>query len=195
MRGFSKRVLALPAAAAGAVALMAVGAGAAHAAAITSGSVTLTVKAAWFEQLAKAGVAVVPQNYSALTYDSTAKTFAISFAATGGDANLNLGAGSVQYSGSLLGFSCKGKSVSLGSLLFDLTNGQFDGSASAATGEIALVDLGGTVDGTNSGTTQTFESSDLVLDSAGAAYLDSALGTSAFVAGQSIGSFSATWTD
>jgi hypothetical protein len=193
VRSLGKRVLALPAAAAGAMALVAVGAGAAHAAAITGGSVTLTVKAAWVAQLAKAGVVVVPQGDSSLTYNAAAKTFSVTFAATGGDADLNLGAGSVDYSGSLLGFSCKGRTVSLGSLLFDLENGQFDG-ASAAGGELALADLGGTVDGTISGTTQTFESSDLDLDPAGAAYLDSALGTKAFTAGQSIGSFSATWS-
>jgi len=198
MRGIRKRAMALPAAAAGALALVMAGGGAAHAATFSSGTVSLTVSDAWVAQLAKAGVALVPQNYSTLTFDNTAKTVTITFAATGGDANLGNGAGSLSLSGGILGFSLHGKTVSLGSLLFDLSNAQFDG-ATSTSGEVPLVDLAGSVDGTITpaadGTTQFIESSNLDLDAAGAALLDSALGTHAFTAGQNIGAFSSTWTD
>jgi len=43
------------------------------------------------------------------------------------------------------------------------------------------------------GTTETYTASELTLDAAGAAYLNSALDTNAFVSGTDIGSLSATW--
>jgi hypothetical protein len=186
--------MAFPAAAVGAAALVVAGTGTAHAATVSGGSVTLTVNGSWVAQLASAGVVLVPQDFSSLTANSTTQTVAVTYAATGGDANLNLGAGSVTYSGGILGFSLRGRVVSLGSLLFDLTDGQFD-FASGNSGEVPLVDLGGTVDGTINGSTQTFDASDLVLDQAGADFLNNALATHVFTAGQSIGSFAASWTE
>lgn len=198
MRGITKRVMGTAAAAAGAFALVVSGSGAAHASSFVSGSVSVTVTASWYNQLRSHGVILVPQHDASLTYNSAAKTYTVTFTATGGDANLGTGAGSLQLAGGLLGFSCHGKTVSLGSLEFDMQNAAFDG-ATSTSGATLLADLGGSIDATSTpatvGNTQVITSSDLDLDAAGAALLDSALGTTAFVAGASIGSFSATWTN
>jgi hypothetical protein len=192
MRAFLKRAAALPAAALGAVALVGMGAGAAHAT-VASGSVTLTINGSFIASLAKAGVVVVPQNEASVTFTPSTDTVAITYTATGGTASLVSFSGVVDYSGSILGFSCRGKSVDLSSLMFDLTNGVFDGKTGAGA-ETPLVDLSGTQSGDISGTTQTYNASDLTIDAAGAQLLDTALHTSAFVAGTDIGSFAATWT-
>jgi hypothetical protein len=192
MRGLTKRAVALPAAALGALALVGLGSGAAHAA-VASGSVTLTVSGSFVAQLAKAGVVLVPENAASVTYTSGTNTVAITYTATGGDATLVDFAGTISYSGSILGFSCRGKTVNLTGLLFDLTDAQFDGQT-ATSGETPLVDLAGSQSGNINGATQTYSSTDLQIDAAGAALLDSALGTKAFTAGQSVGSFSTTWT-
>jgi hypothetical protein len=182
------------------MALAVAGAGAAHAA-VATGSVTVTVTDSYIAQLASKGVAIVPQNYSSISYDNVAKTVSVTFAATGGDASLVNDNGTVQLSGGIvLRHNCK--KVALGSLAFDLGNSQFDGQPSAAVGEVPLVDLAGdeegnistVTSGTTTTTTDTYTASSLVLDSAGAAYLDSALNTKAFTAGQAVGSLSATWT-
>jgi hypothetical protein len=192
MRGLIKRAVALPAAALGAVALVGMGAGAAHAA-VAGGSVTLTINGSFIEQLAKAGVIVVPQNEASVTFTPGTDTVAITYTATGGTASLVSFSGVVDYSGSLLGFSCHGKTVTLSSLLFDLTDTVFDG-ATPTSGETPLLDLAGSQNNNIDGATQTYDSSELTIDSAGAQLLDSALGTSAFVAGTDVGGFAATWT-
>ncbi len=117
---------------------------------------------------------------------------AVDYAATEGNADISTFSGTISYSGGLCGFDLNGKHVELSSLLFDLGDTQFDG-ATATSGEVPLVDLAGTQAGNINGTTETYSASSLTLDPAGAAFLNSALGTSAFVSGESVGSFSATW--
>jgi hypothetical protein len=192
VRGFSKRLAAVSATAVGALAFSLVGAGAADAA-VASGSVTLTISDSFLSALAHHGVAVVPQNYSSISYDNTAQTVTVTFAANGGNADLTNDNGTVNLNGGLIAVSCHGKQVSLSSLQFDLGNTQFDGAPNATVGEVPLVDLAGSQTGQITGTTQTYSASSLVVDAAGASYLDSALGTTAFAAGQAVGSFSATW--
>ena len=190
MRG----VATLSAAALGAAGLVALTPVAANAA-VSGGTVTLTVKASFISQLAHSGVAIVPSNAASVTFNSDGSV-TIVYNATGGDANLVQSAGSINYTGGILGFSVNRNgfhSVSLGSLLFDLTDSQFDG-ATSTSGETPLVDLAGSQFGLINGSTQSYSASDLQVDAAGAALLDSALHTSAFAAGQSVGSFTTTWT-
>ena len=86
-----------------------------------------------------------------------------------------------------------GKSVSLGGLQFDLLDDQID-FAPADLGSTVFLDLGGTQSASINGTTQTYRASSLDIDSAGASYLDSALGTAAFTAGTQFGGFSTTYS-
>lgn len=191
----TKRAIALPVAAVSALGLSIVSAGAAQAVtSITGGTVTLTVNASFIAQLAKSGVVLLPTDYASLTYNTSAQTVAITYDATGGDANLTEFAGSVDYSGGVLGFSLNGHAVDLNTLSFDLGNAQFDGATSTSDGDVPLVDLSGSLAGNINGVTQTFFSTDLVVDPAGAALLDSALHTTAFYGGQDVGSFTTTWT-
>jgi hypothetical protein len=192
MRGPTKRAILTPVVVASALGLIAAGAGIAQAG-VASGTATLTVNTSFLAQLAKSGVAFVPQDYASIAYNASAGTVAVTYNATTGDASLVQFAGTISYTGGLFGFSLNGRTVEFSSLLFDLTDTQFDGQASAADGEVPLVDLAGSQSGNINGLTQTYSASGLAIDPAGAAYLDSALHTEAFVAGQQVGSFSTTW--
>jgi hypothetical protein len=191
MRISAKRALVLPVAALSAVALTGLTTGTANASTVSSGSVTLSVNASFLASLAAHGVGFLPSGYSSISYADG--QVAVSYSATGGDADISTFSGTVSYSGAAYGFDLKGKTVELGSLLFDLGDTQFDGESATSGGEVPLVDLAGTQAGNINGTTETYTASGLTLDAAGAAYLDSALGTSAFVSGEDVGSFSATW--
>lgn len=193
MRGLIKRAVALPAAALGAVALVGLGAGAAHATTVTSGSITLTVSGSYIVQLARAGVVLVPQNAASVTFNSD-DSVSIVYTVTSGNASLVNVAGGLFTSGAILGFSCNGSTADISSLAFNLTGGQFDGKASATSSFTPLVDMAGTRTGVISGTTDTYTASSIVVDAKGAALLDTELGTTAFAAGQAVGSFTATWT-
>jgi hypothetical protein len=195
VRGFNKRVVALPVVGIGAAALVALAGGVADAA-VSTGTVTLTVSDSFIAQLAESGVALVPTD-ATVTYNSSADTVSIAYTATGGDATLTNGTGTIQLSGGLLGFSIAGKVVYLSSLEFDLYNGQFDGAVSGGT-VTPLLDLAGNSTGTISGADQTFASNELNVDPEGAALLDGALDTGVFNTlandGADAGSFSAAWT-
>ncbi len=191
MRISAKRALTLPVALVSAVALTGLMTGTANAATVSSGSVTLSVNASFLGALAGHGVGFLPSGFSSLSYANG--QVAVTYAATGGDADINTYAGTISYSGAVCGFDLKGKSVELSSLLFDFGDAQFDGETPTSGGEVPLVDLAGTQIGDVNGTTETYTASELTLDAAGAAYLNSALDTNAFVSGTDIGSLSATW--
>ena len=192
MRIPAQRFLALPVAALGAVALTGIVAGTASATTDLSGSVTLTVNASFITALASHGIVFVPNGYSSISYADGA--VAVTYAATGGDADISTFAGTISYSGGICGFDLKnGKHVELSSLLFDLGDTQFDGQSSTSGGEVPLLDLAGTQAANINGTTETYSASELTIDQAGADYLNSALGTTAFTAGENVGSFGATW--
>lgn len=191
MRILAKRAIALPVAALSAVALSAVVADTASAD-VTSGTVSLTVNASFLADLAEHGIGFVPQDYTSISYADGEVT--VSFAATGGDADINSFSGTISYTGGIIGFDLKsGQAADLNTLIFDLGNAAFDGESSTSGGEVQLLDLAGSQYGNISGSDETYSATDLVLDPAGAAYLDSALDTTAFSAGQDVGSFTASW--
>lgn len=193
MRISAKRAIALPMAALSALALTGIAAGTANAAAVTSGSVTLNVNTSFLAALAHYGVGLKPAGYSSLS--GTSSQVSVTFAATGGDANVNTFSGTISTSGSICAFDVRThKSTQITNLLFDLLDTQFDGQTATSGGvQEPLVDLAGTQSGTITGTTETYSASDLTLDAVGAADLNAALGTTAFVSGEDVGSFSATW--
>jgi hypothetical protein len=192
MRISAKRAIALPVAALSAVALAGFAAGTANAD-VVSGSLTLTVNASFLAGLAQHGIGFVPSGYSSLSYADGAAT--VTYALSAGSAEVSTYSGDAPVDGGIFGFDLKSlKLVDLQSLIFDLGDSQFDGQGSAAVGEVPLLDITGTTFGAKSGTAEVYSGSELTLDPAGAAYLDSALGTSAFTAGTQVGSFTASWT-
>ncbi|MBR7836487.1 hypothetical protein KDL01_24630 [Actinospica durhamensis] len=194
MRTSAKRAVALPLAALGAVALTGVVATSAQAAETVSGSVTLTVNASFLLQLAQHGIGFVPQDYTTLSYANGAAS--VTYAETAGDAEISTYSGTESYSGAILGFDLKtGQTVDLNTLIFDLGGTTFYGESSSSGGEVPLLDLAGAQNGYLNGTSETYSATQLVLDPAGADYLNSALHTTAFVAGTAVGSFTAVWVD
>lgn len=197
------RALAVPVAAVGIAAGAAVAAPAAHAQTVnidTSGTVAVTVPLSYVAQLAKAGIVEFPVPLSELSVDTSSETATVTFNVTGGDGDVSVFAGSLDLSGSVKVASVKGHLASLCGLQLDVHNGQIDGIPAGSSTPVVLLDLGGNVvsSATPSATTpfasaDTYSASELTVDPAGAAYLDSALHTSAFQAGQNVGSLSASW--
>jgi hypothetical protein len=170
------------------------GAGTANAAGIVSGTGTLTVSQSYLLTLARAHIFVTANSAQSVTYNRTAKTVTVVYSVTGGDANVNTFAGAVQYRGGITLYDwATGKKVQLGSLQFDLFNDQFDGTASDGT-VVNVLDTDGVQAATANGPAQTFTASALTIDAGGASYLDSALGTTAFNAGDQVGSFATSYS-
>jgi hypothetical protein len=197
MRRSLLRLLALPLAVGATAAAVVTTAGTAEAASTTivAGTGTITVPASILAQLAKAGIAVVPQGAASLAYDSTTHTGTVVYNATGGDAQVNALAGSVDYSGGVKFCDIRtGEGVTFSALLLDMFNGQLDATSSVDGTQQVLLDTGGNVStSVSSAGVQTFSADSLQIDAAGAAYLDSTLDTSYFTAGQVVGTFTTTY--
>jgi hypothetical protein len=197
------RVLGVPVAAAGIVAGAVVAAPAAHAQTVnidTSGTVAITVPLSYVVQLAKAGVVEFPVPLSELSVDTSNETATVTFSVTGGDADVNVTFGELDLSGSVDVADVNGHAVSLGGLELDVANGQIDATPAGSSTPVVLLDLGGNVVSSSTASStnplassDVYDASELTVDPAGAAYLDSALHTSAFQAGQDVGSMSASW--
>lgn len=194
MRAFTKRAVALTAVGAATSAAVLLGAGAASADA-TGGTITLTINDSYIAQLAKAGVVILPQDASSVTYSSSAGTVSITYAVTGGAGSLDNFAGTVDASGGLLGFSVdRGLHVvDLGSLNFNVLFDSFNATPSGGS-DTALLDLNGDINASIADPAQSISADQLTIDPAGAALLDADLHTNAFTANENIGSFSAAWT-
>ena len=194
MRAFTKRAVALTAIGVATSAGVMFSAGAASAD-VTGGTITLTINDSYIAQLAKAGVAIVPQGAASVTYDTTAKTVSITFTVDGGSGSLDNYAGTVETSGSVLAFSCdKGlHTVSLGSLNFNVLFDTFDATPTGGS-DTPLLDLNGDVSATINDPAQSIAADQLTIDATGAALLNADLHTTAFTADENIGSFSAAWT-
>lgn len=194
MRALTKRVIASAAVAAAASAALTISAGAASADA-TSGTITLTINDSYIAQLAKAGVAILPQDDAAVTYDNTTHTVSISYAVTGGNGSLDNFAGAVDAGGSLLGFSIDNgvHVVELGSLNLNVLFDTFDATPTGGS-DTALLDLNGDISASIDDPSQSLASDQLTIDAAGAALLNADLHTKVFSADQNIGGFSAAWT-
>jgi hypothetical protein len=186
------RTLAVSIGAVSVLALFGVSAGTANAVDIASGSGTITVSGTYLAKLAHSFVIPVPSGAESYTLDPNAKTISAVFAATGGDADLNNFAGTVTYSGGLTFVNViNGRQAKLSALTFDLFNDQVDATAGGST--VAVWDTIGDRTAVINPTTQTFTASDLAISTDGAAYLDSALGTTVFHAGDQFGGFATTY--
>jgi hypothetical protein len=194
MRRSWARFLAVPTVAVGIAAGVTVAAPAAFAQSDTSGTVTVTVPLSYIAQLAKAGVVAFPVPLSELSVDKSAQTVTITFTVTGGNGDVSVFFGQVNLSGTIVIVNDQGTQVTLGSLDLNLANGVIEGTPAGSSTPVPLLDLNGNVGFSVNGTSETYSASELDVDPAGAAYLNSALHSSAFVAGQNVGSLAASWT-
>jgi hypothetical protein len=195
MRRSLARLAAVPVACAGLAAAAVAAAPAAYASTDTGGSATVTTTFSYIAQLASAGVGIVPLSPASTSADTSNQTVTVTFPVTGGDGNLASFFGSVDLGGSLdVGNANNGDVVTLEDLQFDLRTFTIDGTPAGSTTPVALFDPAGTIDVSPQAASQSVTASELEINAAGAAYLDNALDTTAFTAGQDVGSFDASWT-
>jgi hypothetical protein len=188
------RLAVLPVACLGLAAAAAVAAPAALAQTDTGGTVTVTVPYSYIVQLAKAGVVEVPLPPASLSSSTSNQTVTATFPVTGGDGDVSVFNGSLDLGGTLDLVSIKGHLVTLSNLQFNLSSGTISATPGGSSTPVTLYDIAGSVTIGPGATSQTYSSTALDVDPAGASYLDSALGTSAFTAGQDVGTFDAAWT-
>jgi hypothetical protein len=185
-------MLTLPVVAVGVLALTGVAAAPASAA-TASGTGTLTISLSSLSGLSKGFVIAVPSGDQSVIVDKTAGTATIVYPVTGGTADVTAGTGSVQYDGGTTVIDyINGHTLNLDDLRLDVANKQLDLTPEHGS-EIPFLDVVGTTSSV-SGATQTFSASALAVDPAGAAYLNSALGASAFHAGDQVGTFTTTFS-
>ncbi|MEV6925583.1 hypothetical protein AB0M46_13935 [Dactylosporangium sp. NPDC051485] len=163
---------------------------------VVSGNTTLSVPLSFVVQAANAGIVPVPAKPATTNYNSTKGTLDVGFPVTGGDADLTLFTGYVQHSGTLCFVNAtNGKSVTLTNLEFDVSATVLTMQPKGSTTKVILFDLVPPTTTTETGTAASFTAAGLAVDAAGASYLDSALGTTFFTAGQPVGSFASNWTE
>ena len=167
----------------------------------TGGTAAITEPYSYIAQLAKQGVVEVPFGKGvSVTNDPTTQTVTTTFTVTGGNADTSTLSGALNVGGELIiVHAAKGqkpRSVILTNIAVSLDADAIVATPKGSTTPVSLLDIGGdvTFGGSPSTGTETLTSDDLSVDPAGAAYLNSALDTTAFVSGDTAGSLSATWT-
>jgi hypothetical protein len=195
------RVVAVPVVAAGIAGTAVFAAAPAFAQTITDtgGSAAVTEPFSYIGQLAKAHVVEVPLPPAKVSVDKPTQTVTTTFPVTGGNADTTTLSGALDVGGTLKIFSFQGRHlyhVTLTDIQVSLDADAILATPKGSTTPVALLDIGGDVVFSGSPTTgtETLTADDLSVDPAGAAYLDSALHTTAFQAGDDAGSLSATWT-
>jgi hypothetical protein len=162
----------------------------------TGGTAAVTEPFSYIAQLAKAGVVEVPLPPATVSVDKSAQTVTTTFPVTGGNADTGTVSGALDVGGTLKVFSVHGKHfycVTLTDIQVSIDDTAILATPKGSTTQVALLDIGGNIDITQ-GTDQSLTASELTVDPAGAAYLDKALHTQAFVAGADAGSLDAAWT-
>jgi hypothetical protein len=203
MRRSVVRSLALPVAAAGVVSLGVFAAAPAFAQTITDtgGTAAVTEPYSYIAQLAKQGVVEIPFGKGvSVTNDPTTKTVTTTFPVTGGNADTTTLSGALNLGGSLVIVHAakwhRTRCAVLTDIAVSLDADAIVATPKGSTTQVPLLDIGGdiVVSGSPSTGTETLTSDDLSVDPAGAAYLNKTLNTRAFVAGETAGTLSATWT-
>ncbi|MFJ1791865.1 hypothetical protein [Kitasatospora griseola] len=189
------RTFARVAAAAAGLALSVTAASATSAsAAPAAGNAVIHESNAFFQQAAQAGIVAVPLPTATAGYDS-ASGLSASFPVTNGSGSLAEFWGSIQFGGGLLFVDARtGSAVAFRQLAFSSDTYQVVGVPDGSTTPVALFTPAGETVVTRTGTTQNLSAASLALDPAGAQFLDSKLRTSFFTAGQSVGTFTVTYT-
>jgi hypothetical protein len=167
----------------------------------SGGSAAITEPFSYIDHLRDAGVHLRVLPPATTSVDKTAKTVTETFPGNGGNANASTISGALNLSGTIKitsGREDHRHRVVLTNVQLSLDDGAIEATPAGSTTPVILLDLTNlTVDVTanpDGTSTDTATATDLLVDPAGAAYLDTALHTSAFVAGDDAGSLSATWT-
>ncbi|MBP0453789.1 hypothetical protein J5Y04_30225 [Kitasatospora sp. RG8] len=159
-----------------------------------TGSAVVHENTTFLKDSAVNGLVVIPLPSATPSYDGTAG-FSAAFPVAGGSVNLPAYYGNVQLGGGLLFINVfTGKSAVFKQLAFSADTWQLTGVPVDGTAPVALLDPAGATTVNRVGATQTLAAADLQVDAEGAQYVDAKLNTSFFKAGQSIGSFSLTFT-
>ncbi|MEZ0106774.1 hypothetical protein ABH920_000765 [Catenulispora sp. EB89] len=159
-----------------------------------SGTVALTASNAFITSALQSGIAAVPLPSATGSYNSTTGA-TVTFPVTGGNADLARFTGTVTLGGGLAFADARtGRIVCLHQVTLGGDTEALAAVPDGATAPVALFDLGLNTIGSGIGTTPQTLNGDAVLDSAGAAYLDSALHTTFFTAGQTVGSLNVSYT-
>ncbi|MBD0692409.1 hypothetical protein BG452_38530 [Streptomyces sp. CBMA123] len=158
-----------------------------------TGSAVITVDQQFLAGTALNGIIVVP--LPSATADDTDNVLTTTFPVTGGVANIPAFNGHVQFGGGLLFVNLdNGKNVAFKQLDFGVRAWNISAVPAGGTAPVALLDPRGYTQRGVTGTTQTVSATSLQVDAAGAQYLDSALGTTYFTGGQSVGSLALSYT-
>lgn len=187
-------MLTLPVLVAGLTAGAVAAAGPADAATVASGTTTVTVPRSFVQQAAGSGITATTNSPATEAYDGTSRTVAVTFPVTGGNANVTTLTGSLTHGGSLtVRDVCTRKKITLTGLTWSVRSDTVSALEPDGVTSVVLFDLGGTVQ-ISAGSPQSYSASQATIDPAGASYLDSALGTTFFAAGQVVGSFATSYT-
>lgn len=156
----------------------------------TGGSATETVDSTFASQLAGAHVNVVAHRPATITCGRGPKT--VSVPVTGGNASAVSLSGTMDFGGSFT-FAREHKEVTFSNLQLNYRTAEVSGTAADGT-QVALAKLGGVLKHTVNGNNEEVSSTMLLLDAAGASYLDANLGTTVFTGGENTGSFDVKYT-
>lgn len=164
----------------------------------TGGTATITFSLPYLEHLTKAGILVLPAapasgSYASGFYNATLNV-------TGGNAEVNNFFGALKIGGGKLRLvnASNGKTVILAGFSFNFNDGTLSAKPVGSTTRVTIADVGGDLSESEQGTppdvTENFACDQLPVDAAGATFLDTALGTKAFTAGDDLGGFTTTFT-
>ncbi len=157
-----------------------------------TGSVVVQEDNTFLQKSAAAGIIAVALPSATVAYNS-ASGFSATFPVTAGSVSLSGYYGNVQLGGSLLLVNVKtGSTVVFNNLAFSADNWAITGVPLGGTTPVNLLDPASST--ITNGATQSLQSPDLQVDADGAQYLDTALKTTYFVAGQHTGTLSLTFT-
>jgi hypothetical protein len=159
-----------------------------------SGTVAVTASPAFLTQALQSGIAAVPLPTATGSYSSTAGA-TVTFPVAGGDAQLPRFVGTITLGGGLaFADALTGKIVCFHQVTFGGDTEALSAVPDGGTAPVTLFDMGLDTIGSPLGTTPQTLTGDALLDPAAAAYLDSALHTGFFTAGQAIGSVNVGYT-
>ena len=159
-----------------------------------SGTVVVAESNAFLQNLAQAGIVVIPLPTATASYNSTTGA-SVTFPVTGGTGDISNFFGDIQLGGGLLVIDAKThKSVCLHQVAFSIDNYALTAVPDGSTTPVSLLDVGDNATSSLSGVLPETLTSDADVDPAGAQFLNTALNTTAVTANAVAGSFNITFT-
>jgi hypothetical protein len=164
----------------------------------TGGTATIAFSTGYLEHLTKGGILVLADAPASASWSAGFNN--VTFTVTGGNGEVNNFFGAVKIGGGKLRLvnAANGKHVTLAGLSFSFDHGYLTAKPVGSTTRIIVADIGGDLSEGETGTppnvNETFACDQFLVDASGAAFLNKALGTKAFKAGDDIGGFSTAFT-